>query len=124
MEHQILWGILSIIAGIFVLFYTFKFPFKGNDIFLINLKGYFGGVGFIIIGIMATCDKIGVEFVRNAWFWIIVSFLSSSGIFYYTFAHTDKSGNNIDQAQWEGFLVAFLIFIAGLATLIYQLGHH
>jgi len=52
MDNDILWGIgLLLMSGISIWF-TKKYPTKGRDIWLLDLKGYLAGVGFFIAALM------------------------------------------------------------------------
>jgi hypothetical protein len=49
-------GILLMIFGILIIWYTSKRP--ASRLFSINAKGYIGGVGFIIFGIIYILNKL------------------------------------------------------------------
>jgi len=51
-------GVLLILFGIFIIWYTSKRP-KNTSLSLVNnTQGYIGGVGFVILGIMYILDGL------------------------------------------------------------------
>ena len=42
MDENILWGLGSLLIGIFSIWFTKKYPTKGQDIWLLDIKGYLG----------------------------------------------------------------------------------
>jgi hypothetical protein len=51
MTEDLLWGVGSLLIGIFSLWFTRKYPTKGRDIWLLDQKGYLGGITGIIAAI-------------------------------------------------------------------------
>jgi hypothetical protein len=45
-------GFGLLFLGIFTLWFTIKSPEKGRDIWLLDFKGYAGGIGCILVGIV------------------------------------------------------------------------
>ena len=115
MDHQIWWGIGSMLLGFVFLWYTIKFPILGFDITNAQFKGYSGGIGFIIIGIVMICDSLKIKFVRNAWLWIILFFVSSINRY-------DNNVEKMSSEQKNGFFGTLILFLLGLFTLISHLG--
>ena len=56
MNSDILWGVGSILLGVFSLWDTHKHPIKGRDIWRLDEKGYIGGIGCIIAGLWFLWD--------------------------------------------------------------------
>ncbi len=57
-KTKILLGIGSLIFGIYVLRSTNKMNVAEDDILLVKAKGYFSGIGFIIIGIYILVTEL------------------------------------------------------------------
>ena len=47
-----MWGFGLLLSGIFFLWFTRKYPTEGRDIWHLDLKGYLGGIGGIIVGLL------------------------------------------------------------------------
>ena len=52
MDNNIFWGIGLILFGIYSVWSTQKNPTKGRDIWQLDIKGYVGGVGCVVFGII------------------------------------------------------------------------
>jgi hypothetical protein len=49
---EIIIGIVSICFGVVCIYVSYKYPTKGNDVFLADFGGYLGGIAGIVIGIL------------------------------------------------------------------------
>jgi uncharacterized membrane protein HdeD (DUF308 family) len=47
-----LWGLGLLLSGVFFIWFTKRYPNEGRDIWKLDLKGYLGGIGCIIVGLL------------------------------------------------------------------------
>ena len=121
-QHQILWGIGSILLGLIFLYKNLKYPTKGDDILNLQFRGYLAGGGFVVLGIFLICDKLGIQFIRNEWLWIILCFAGGISVLLFTINKYDNNVDKMSPEQQNGFGVAGMLLFFGLVLLLMHMG--
>ncbi len=121
-QHQILWGIGSVVIGLLFLLWNLKFPTKGDDILNVQFRGYLAAGLFVVIGVFLICDKLEIKFIRNEWLWIIICFAGGLSVLIFTINKYDNNVEKMSSEQQNGFAIAGLLLFFGLVLLLMHMG--